>query len=45
VERTRAWQAQIPNSQLRVLPGKSYHVAASDAQACAEAVLGFLSGD
>lgn len=45
VERTRAWQTQIPDSRLRVLPGKSYHVAASDAQACAEAVLGFLSGD
>jgi len=45
VERTRAWQAQIPDSRLLVLPGKSYHVAASDAQACAGAVLRFLGVD
>ena len=45
VERTRAWQEQIPDSRLLVLPGKSYHVAASDAEACAQAVLEFLSVD
>jgi len=42
VERTRDWQMQIPDSRLQVLTGKSYHVAASDAQACAEATLQFL---
>jgi pimeloyl-ACP methyl ester carboxylesterase len=42
VERTREWQEKIPNSRLLVLPGKSYHVAASDAQACAEATLAFM---
>jgi hypothetical protein len=44
VERTRAWQEQIPDSRLLVLPGRSYHVAASDAQACARATLGFIRG-
>src|SRR5260221_327725 len=27
VEENRAWQQQIPNSKLLVLPGNSYHVA------------------
>jgi len=44
VERTRAWQEEIPDSRLLVLPGKSYHVAASDAEACAGAALGFIRG-
>jgi 3-oxoadipate enol-lactonase len=42
VEQTRAWQQQIPNSQLLVLPGNSYHVAASDPERCAEATLDFI---
>ena len=42
VERTREWQEKIPNSRLLVLPGKSYHVAASDAEACAKATLAFI---
>lgn len=42
VERTREWQRQIPHSRLQVLPGKSYHVAASDAEACARETLAFL---
>lgn len=42
VERTREWQQQIPHSRLRVLPGRSYHVAASDAEACARETLMFL---
>jgi pimeloyl-ACP methyl ester carboxylesterase len=42
VERTREWQEKIPDSKLLVLPGKSYHVAASDAEACAGATLQFM---
>lgn len=43
VDRTREWQEQIRNSRLLVLPGKSYHVAASDAEACAQATLSFIT--
>jgi pimeloyl-ACP methyl ester carboxylesterase len=43
VEVTRAWQQTIPNSTLLVLPGNSYHVAASDAERCAQATLEFVS--
>jgi pimeloyl-ACP methyl ester carboxylesterase len=43
VEETRAWQQTIPNSELLVLPGNSYHVAASDAERCALATLEFIS--
>lgn len=42
VERTCEWQEKIPDSRLLVLAGKSYHVAASDAQACATATLAFM---
>jgi pimeloyl-ACP methyl ester carboxylesterase len=42
VDATRAWQQQIPNSTLVVLPGNSYHVAASHAQHCAEAARDFI---
>ncbi len=42
VEETRAWQRTIQNSELLVLPGNSYHVAASDAEACARATLEFI---
>jgi len=45
VEETRAWQQQIANSRLLVLPGNSYHVAASHADRCAEATLDFISGN
>lgn len=37
-----AWQRRIGNSQLEVLPGDSYHVAASDPDLCAEMVAAFL---
>src|SRR5919199_6687717 len=37
VEETRAWQQQIPDSELLVLPGDSYHVAATHAEPSAEA--------
>jgi len=43
VEETRAWQQQIPDSQLLVLPGNSYHVAATHADRAAEATLDFLA--
>jgi 3-oxoadipate enol-lactonase len=42
VEATRAWQEKIPNSRLLVLPGDSYHVAASDPDRCAEETLAFI---
>ena len=40
---TRAWQQLIPDSRLLVLPGDSYHVAASDADRCAVETLAFIS--
>jgi len=43
VEETRAWQSQIPNSELLVLPGDSYHVATTHAEQAAEATLAFLA--
>jgi pimeloyl-ACP methyl ester carboxylesterase len=43
VEKTREWQRQIPHSMLLVLPGNSYHVAASDAERCAQATLDFIA--
>jgi pimeloyl-ACP methyl ester carboxylesterase len=42
VDATTAWQQQIPHSTLLVLPGNSYHVAASHASRCAEATLDFI---
>lgn len=42
VEETRAWQERIPHSRLLVLPGTSYHVAASHADRCAEETLRFM---
>jgi pimeloyl-ACP methyl ester carboxylesterase len=43
VDETRAWQQQISNSSLLVLPGNSYHVAASHAERCAQATLDFIA--
>jgi len=42
VEKTRAWQQTIPDSELRVLPGNSYHVAASHPAECAQATIDFI---
>jgi 3-oxoadipate enol-lactonase len=42
VDETRAWQKTIPDSELLVLPGDSYHVAASHAVQCAQATLEFI---
>lgn len=43
VEEMRAWQQQIPDSELLVLPGDSYHVAATHADAAADATLAFIA--
>lgn len=43
VDETRAWQEQVPNSELVVLPGDSFHVAASDPDRCAQATLEFIA--
>lgn len=43
VEETRAWQEMIPDSELLVLPGNSYHVATTDAERCARATLEFIA--
>ena len=45
VDETKAWQQQIPNSRLLVLPGNSYHVAASHAERCAAAALDFIASN
>ena len=42
VDETREWQQLMPDSELLVLPGDSYHVAASDAAQCAQATLEFI---
>lgn len=43
VEATRAWQEKIPGSTLAVLPGDSYHVAATDPDLCATTTLEFIA--
>jgi len=43
VAETRAWQEKVPHSELVVLPGDSFHVAATDPERCAEALLDFLA--
>jgi len=43
VDETRAWQQQIKNSELVVLPGNSYHVAATHADQSAAAALDFIN--
>jgi len=43
VEETRAWQEAIPGSELLVIPGNSYHVAASHAERCAAATVDFVT--
>lgn len=42
IEKTRAWQQQVPNSELLVLPGNSYHIAVTDPDRCARATLDFI---
>ena len=43
VDVTRAWQQQIRDSELVVLPGNSYHVAATHADQSVRAMLDFLA--
>jgi pimeloyl-ACP methyl ester carboxylesterase len=43
VEEMRSWQQQIADSELLVLPGNSYHVAATHADRAAEATLDFIA--
>lgn len=42
VESVRAWQKAIPQSELMVVPGDSYHVAATHPEMCAGAALDFI---
>jgi pimeloyl-ACP methyl ester carboxylesterase len=42
VESVLAWQRTIPRCELMVLPGSSYHVAATHPEACARAALDFF---
>lgn len=42
VDETRTWQRNIPDAELEILDSDSYHVAASDALACARATLEFI---
>jgi pimeloyl-ACP methyl ester carboxylesterase len=43
VDDTRAWQQQIRDSELVVLPGNSYHVATTHAAEGVKATLDFLA--
>ncbi len=44
VDTVKAWQQTIPGSTLAVLPGDSYHVAATDPDACARIVRQHFDG-
>jgi pimeloyl-ACP methyl ester carboxylesterase len=43
VEQTRAWQQQVAHSELVVLPGDSFHAAATDPDASARATRDFIA--
>lgn len=43
VEAVRAYQQEIPNSKLLVLPSDSYHIAAAEPEKCANIALDFLT--
>jgi pimeloyl-ACP methyl ester carboxylesterase len=42
LEKIQAWQSRIPRSELYIVPGESYHVAATAPAQCARAVLEFI---
>lgn len=42
VEAVREWQQMIPKSEFMVVPGDSYHVAATHPDLCARAMLDFI---
>jgi len=41
-EEVAAWQRKIPDSRLLVLPGDSFHIAATDPDRCARETLAFI---
>lgn len=43
VEANHAWVSKMRNARLAVLPGNSYHVAATDPDACAKTTLDFIA--
>jgi pimeloyl-ACP methyl ester carboxylesterase len=43
VEAVKEWSSEIPRSELVILPGESYHIAAVEPDRCAELVLDFIS--
>ena len=43
VEAVRAWQKAITGSEFMVVPGDSYHVAATHPEICAQASLDFIA--
>lgn len=43
IETVKAWQRQIPDSQIAEVPGAGYHAAATQADACAEATAAFIA--
>jgi pimeloyl-ACP methyl ester carboxylesterase len=43
LEDTRSWQQKIPGSRMLVLPGDSFHVAASDPDRCARETFDFIT--
>lgn len=42
VEATRTWTNKIPHAELLVMPGDSYHVAATDPERCAQVTLDLI---
>jgi len=44
VSSIREWQSRIPDARLLVVPSPSYHLAASEPEKTAEAVLAFIAG-
>ena len=42
VEANAAWQREIPDSRLVVLPGNSYHAAVTHVRDCCDAVVRFI---
>ena len=42
VEAVRGWQQMIPGSEFMVVPGDSYHVAATHSELCVRAMLDFI---
>jgi 3-oxoadipate enol-lactonase len=43
LEKIKSWQTRIPRSELFIVPGQPYHVAATAAGECARATLEFIT--